>query len=246
MINCVIIDDEPLAREGIAHYIGEIDFLHLIDSCENPVELIKLLDKHRVDLIFLDIQMPKLSGIDFLKMVQKPPMVIITTAFPGYAVEGFQLNVLDYLLKPITFERFFQSVNKAKDYRQLITKPTAYAEPLPPEKGADYFFVKCGSKYEKINFDDILYVEGMQNYITIYTQKDKYITLLNLKNLEQNLDPQSFIRVHKSYIVSINKIEGIDGNEIFIQSYRIPISRNYREQVIQQVVLNKLWDKKIS
>jgi len=242
MINCVIIDAEPLAREGIANYVREIDFLKLIDTCENPVDLIKLLDNHRVDLIFLDIQMPKLNGIDFLKMTQNPPMVIITTAFPSYALEGFQLNVLDYLLKPITFDRFFKSANKAKDYHQLITKST-YPDTQKSEHVANYFFIKCGSKYEKIHFADILYVQGMQNYVTIYTLKGKYITLLNLKNLESSLDNRSFIRVHKSYIVAIDKIEGIEGNEIFVQSYRIPISRNYREQVIEQVVQNKLWDK---
>ncbi|MBS0029674.1 response regulator transcription factor [Chitinophaga sp. 2R12] len=240
-MNCVIIDDEPLAREGIANYVREIDFLHLTATCENPVELMKLLDKRPVDLVFLDIQMPKMNGIDFLKIVQKPPMVIITTAFPTYALEGFQLNVLDYLLKPITFDRFFKSANKAKDYHQLLNKPSTDAPKA--EKDADYFFIKSGSKYEKIRFDDILYVEAMQNYITIYTEKGKYVTLLYLKHLEQNLDQTAFIRVHKSYIVSINKIEGIEGNEIFIQSHRIPISRNYHQQVIEQVVRNKLWDK---
>ena len=165
-------------------------------------------------------------------------MVIITTAFPNYALEGFQLNVLDYLLKPVTFERFFKSVNKAKDYYRLLTKPV-HPVPDKEEPTADYFFIKCGSKYEKIHFDDILYVEGMQNYITIYTRKGKYVTLLYLKNLEQNLDSRSFIRVHKSYIVSIDKIEGIEGNEIFIPSRAGSLSsRNYREQVIEQVVTN--------
>jgi DNA-binding LytR/AlgR family response regulator len=240
MISCVIIDDEPLAREGIATYVREVDFLHLVKTCENPVELTKLLGEQHVDLIFLDIQMPKMNGIDFLKIVQKPPMVIITTAFPSYALEGFQLNVLDYLLKPITFERFFQAANKAKDYHQLVTK---HAHTDKTGQGTDYFFIKCGSKYEKIMFDDILYIEGMQNYVTIYTQKGKYLTLLNLKNLEQNLDNTAFIRVHKSYIVAINKIEGIESNEIFIQSHRIPVSRNFSEQVLQQVVKNKLWVK---
>jgi two-component system, LytTR family, response regulator len=242
MINCVIIDDEPIAREGMANYVKEIDFLQLTGTCENPIELVKLLDRQHVDLIFLDVQMPKMNGIDFLKIVQKPPLVIITTAFPSYALEGFQLNVLDYLVKPITFDRFFKSANKAKDYYQLITRSVDSA-PRQGEQPVDYFFIKCGTKYEKIHFSDILFVEGMQNYITIYTEKGKYITLLNLKDLEENLDSQSFIRVHKSYIVSIGKIEGIEGNEIFIQSHRIPISRNYRDQVIQQVVMNKLWDK---
>jgi two-component system, LytTR family, response regulator len=239
-MNCVIIDDEPLAREGLANYVAEIDFLHLAATCENPVELLKLLDKHQIDLLFLDIQMPKMNGIDFLKVLQKPPLVIITTAFPTYALEGFQLNVLDYLLKPITFDRFLKSVHKARDYYQLLNKPasTAATPALPP----DYFFIKCGAKYEKVLLADILFIEGMQNYITIHTLKGKYITLLNMKDLETNLE-QGFIRVHKSYIVSMDKIEGIAGNELYIQSHRIPISRNLREQVIEKVVANKLWDK---
>ncbi|GAB3919683.1 LytR/AlgR family response regulator transcription factor [Larkinella terrae] len=242
MMNCVIIDDEPLAREGIANYVREIDFLNLVQTCQNPVELIKLLDEHRIDLIFLDIQMPKMNGIDFLKIVQNPPLVIITTAFPSYALESFQLNVLDYLLKPITFDRFFKAANKAKDYFQLLSKPI-HQEIQKPDQEVDYFFIKCDNKYEKIHFNDILYIQGMQNYVTICTHKGNYLTLLYLKNLEQNLDSKSFIRVHKSFIVSIDKIEAIDGNEIIMKSHRIPISRNYRDQIIQQVVKNKLWIK---
>lgn len=170
-------------------------------------------------------------------------MVIITTAFPAYALEGFQLDVLDYLLKPITFERFFKAAKKAKDYHRLLTKP-ASGDLNKTEKQEDYFFIKCGSKYEKIPLEQILYVEGMQNYVNIYTLKGKYVTMLSLKNLEENLAAQPFIRVHKSYIVAIDQIDGIKGNEIFIQNTRIPISRNYREQVMTQVITNKLWDKK--
>ena len=242
MINCVIIDDEPLAREGLANYVREVDFLHLVGTCENPLELIQLLDQQPVDLIFLDIQMPKMNGIDFLKIVQNLPMVIITTAFPSFALESFQLNVLDYLLKPITFDRFMKSASKARDYHRLVTKATS-PDSSHIEPGDDYFFIKCSSKYEKILIEDILYIEGLQNYVTIYTLKGKYVTMLYLKNLEQNLDSKSFIRVHKSYIVAINKIDGIEGNEIFIRTQRIPISRNYREQVINQVVKDKLWIK---
>jgi DNA-binding LytR/AlgR family response regulator len=157
-------------------------------------------------------------------------------------LEGFQLNALDYLVKPITFDLFYKSANKAKDYHRLITQVETPERP-GTEKDADYFFIRCGSKYEKIHFDDILYIQGLENYVTIYTTKGKYITLLYLKNLEENLDKKSFIRVHKSYIVSTGKIEAIEGNEIFIQSHRIPMSRNYREQVLSQVVASKLWDK---
>lgn len=169
-------------------------------------------------------------------------MVIITTAYPSYALEGFQLDVLDYLLKPFTFNRFFKAVNKAKDYYQLLSKPVT-TDNSKTNPAADYFFIKCDNKYERICFDDILYIQAMQNYVTIYTHKGKYITLLCLKNVEQNLNNQSFIRVHKSYIVSIPKIEAFENNEIVIQSFRIPISRNYRDQVIKRVVNNRLWKK---
>ena len=241
-MNCVIVDDEPLAREGIASYVQEINFLNLIGTCENPVDLMRLLDEHPIDLIFLDIQMPKMNGIDFLKITKNPPMVVITTAFPSFALEGFQLNVLDYLVKPITFDRFLKAASKARDYHRLVNQ-NSVAEGQQNDTKPDYFFVKCGSKYEKIQLDDILYIQGMQNYVTIYTSKGKYMTLLYLKNLETNLDGASFMRVHKSYIVSINKIDGIEGNEIFMGSNRIPISRNYRELVIEKVVNKKLWIK---
>jgi two-component system LytT family response regulator len=243
LLNCVIVDDEPLAREGLSNYVREVDFLHLAGTCENPLELLDLLDHSPADLIFLDIQMPKMNGLDFLKIAQRTPMVIITTAFPSYALEGFQLDVLDYLLKPITFERFFKAARKAKDYHQLLMKPAA-TEPGRANKQEDYFFIKCGSKYEKIPLEDILYIEGMQNYVNIYTTKGKYLTILSLKSLEENLSGQSFIRVHKSFMVAVAKIDSIEGNEITIQNIRIPISRNYREKVIGQVITSRLWDKK--
>jgi len=238
VMNCVIIDDEPLAREGLNTYVREIDFLKLVGSCENSIALTKVMDETKVDLIFLDIQMPKMNGMEFLKITKDPPIVIITSAYPSYALESFQLNVLDYLLKPITFDRFFQAVKKAREYFQLISAPAA--------NGAEtksYFFIKCESKYEKIFFDDILYIEGMQNYVRIYTTKGKYMTLLNLKDIEQNLQNGTFIRVHKSFIVNITKIDCIEKHEISIQSARIPISRNFREHVIEKVVNDKLWKR---
>lgn len=243
MINCAIIDDEPLARDGMASYVSDISFLTLAATCESAVEYSTLSPQQPVDLIFLDIQMPKINGLNFLKTMQHPPMVIVVTAYPEYALEGFQLNVLDYLLKPVTFDRFFQSATKARDYHHLLKKNHS-SDVSPVSETADYFFVKCGTKYEKVYFDDVLYVEGMQNYITIHTRRGKYITMHYLKTLEENyLNNQLFIRVHKSYIVSVNKIESIQGNEIVIGTHRIPVSRSYREQVMQQVVMNKLWDR---
>jgi DNA-binding LytR/AlgR family response regulator len=240
-IKCAVIDDEPLARECIAGYISQVDFLELTGSGSNPLYLIQLLEKNPVDLIFLDIQMPVMNGIDFLKISQNRPMVIITTAYPTYALEGFQLDVMDYLVKPITFSMFLGSVNKAKEYHQMLIK-SAQADGLVVP-GNDYFFIKCDYRYEKIFFEEILYVEAMQNYVTIYTSKGKYVTLLNLKSVEQNLDSQAFIRIHKSYIVAAAKIDTIENHEIIIGTSRIPVSRQYKDILIERVVNHKLWKK---
>ena len=239
ILKCLVVDDEPLARECITNYIKEVNFLELAGTCNNPVELTTAMGEQQVDLIFLDIQMPIINGIDFLRMTSKLPMVIITTAYPSYALEGFQLDVLDYLVKPITFTRFFKAVTKARDYQQLLGKPDIAG--LQSE--ADYFFIKCDYKYEKIYFRDILYIEAMHNYVTIYTQKGKHMTLLYLKNIEEKLDKQLFVRVHKSYLVSISRIESIENNEIVVGPFRIPISRNYRDEVIERVISKQLWKK---
>jgi DNA-binding LytR/AlgR family response regulator len=239
-LQCVVIDDEPLARECIANYIGEVDFLQLAGTGNNPVDLNRLLDESKIDLVFLDIHMPIMNGIDYLKMTSRLPMVIITTAYPSYALDGFQLDVLDYLVKPITFNRFFKAVTKAKDHHELLQR-SAKAETNTNDVNGDHFFIKCDYKYERIYFDEILFVEAMQNYVSIHTTKGKYITLLYMKNVEQNLDKNAFIRIHKSYIVAVSKIEAIENNEIIIQSHRIPISRSYRDLVIGKVVNNKLW-----
>lgn len=240
MLKCVIIDDEPLARECIVNYVKEVNFIHSVGAGSNPMDLTRIMDEQPVDLVFLDIETPVINGIEFLKTMAHPPIVIITTAYPSYALEGFQLDVLDYLVKPITFNRFLKAVNKAKDYYQLLQSAsgnTAKADAL------DYFFIKCDYKYEKIYFDDILYIQAMQNYITIHTQKGKYMTLLFLKSIEEKLDANAFIRVHKSYIVSISKIEAIENNDIVIQTHRIPISRNYQPEVLSKVVNDRLWRK---
>jgi two-component system LytT family response regulator len=240
-LSCVIIDDEPLARECIAKYVDEVGFLKLVGQGNNPVDLVDLIGRHSPDLIFLDIQMPLMNGIDFLKSASQLPMVIITTAYPSYALEGFQLDVMDYLVKPIIFERFFQAVSKAKDYHQLLIKSAASGQPVSP--APEFIFVKCGHVLKRIYVSDILYIEALQNYVTLFTLKGKYITQLPLKTVEMNLMNQPFIRVHKSYIVSITKIEAIANNEIIMQSFRIPISRHYRDQVMECVVNGKLWKK---
>lgn len=227
MVRCMIVDDEPLAREGMELLVKEAGFLDLRASCSNAIEANRVLAEQPIDLIFLDIQMPRIRGIDFLKSLEMEnrPLVIITTAYPHYALEGFELNVLDYLLKPITLERFLKAVNRAR-------------EAVLPE---NYFFIKTHNGYEKILHQEILFIEASQNYSIIHTPRGRFMTLTALRAIEEQLPSTGFLRVHKSYIVSIDKIEGIEGNEIFIQSHRIPISRNYREQVIERVVTKKLW-----
>ena len=235
----MVIDDEPLAREGIVNYINQIDYLELVGEGSDPIELASIMDKNAIELIFLDIQMPKMNGIDFIKASSNLPMVIFTTAYPSYALEGFQLDVLDYLVKPITFNRFFKAVHKANEFHSL---KTGLSEGLA-KTGGDYFFIKCNRKYEKIYVNDILFVQSSQNYVNIQTTSDKFMTLMNLKNVEENLSGMSFVRAHKSYVVSINKIEAIEDNNIIIGKHRIPISRNYREQLMDLVVNEKLWKK---
>lgn len=239
-LRCVIVDDEPLASEGLMKYIEVIDYLELVTIAENPLELNKILENERIDLIFLDIQMPHMTGLDFLKIKTNLPMVIITTAYPNYALEGFQFDVVDYLLKPITFNRFYKATNKAKELFWLKNQKT---ESLTQSTEPDYLFIKCESKYEKILIDEILFVQALQNYVIIFTTRGKYMTLLPLKTVEEYLDPNRFLRVHKSYLVAIAKIGSIENNDITIQTHLIPISRTMRELVIEIVVKSKLLSR---
>ncbi len=238
MIKCVAIDDEPLARECIVNYAAQIDFLEVVGQGQNPMDLINILEKQKVDLVFLDIQMPVMNGVDFLKSAQNLPMVIFTTAYPSYALEGYQLDVLDYLLKPITFNRYFQAATKAREYFNL---QQASAEISSTQEERDYFFIKCNSKFEKIFLDEILFVQAMQNYVTIHTSDEKFMTLMNLKSVQQKLEGKGFIRIHKSFLIAKNKIQGLENHEIIIASHRIPISRNYRKEVLDQVIGDNLW-----
>lgn len=239
-LKCVIVDDEPLASEGLAKYVEVIDYLELIAIAENPIELNKLLENQPIDLIFLDVQMPYMTGLDFLKIKTNLPMVILTTAYPNYALEGFQFDVVDYLLKPITFNRFFKATNKAKELYFLKNQATQQNSPTTEP---DYLFIKCESKYEKILIDEILFVQALQNYVIIHTLRGKFMTLLPLKTVEEYLDASKFLRVHKSYLVAISKVESLENNEITIQKQAIPISRNMREQVVEVVVKSRLLTK---
>ena len=227
MINCLVVDDEPIARKGIMEHIQQIDFLHAVAECKNAIEAASWLKKTPVDLIFLDIQMPKLTGIDFLRNLQNTPLVIFTTAYPEYAIEGFELDVLDYLLKPISFARFMKAVNKAQDF--LLKSKTG------SNNNEDYFFIKVNQKLEKIKLYDVLYVEGMSNYIILHTKQKKHIAYLTFKGIEEKLPPRQFIRIHKSFLVSINAIQSIDTDEVILENTALPISKTYRDEVLKKI-----------
>lgn len=227
-LRSVIIDDEPLARKVIREHIDDTNFLELVGEAENPVNGSSLLHNEQIDLIFLDIQMPKINGIEFLKNNKHLSPVILTTAFPEYALEGYGLDVLDYLVKPITYERFFKAAVKARDFIDMKNKASA-----KPAETFDYFFVKCDNKLEKIFFDDVLYVEGMSNYVIIHTMAKKYITYLTMRGIQEFLPQNLFIQIHRSYIVSICKISRLDINEVCINEKTLPISKGYKEQIMQ-------------
>jgi DNA-binding LytR/AlgR family response regulator len=227
-LNCLIIDDEPVARKGLAEYAKDVEFLNVVAQCENAMKASTFLQEEKIDLLFLDIQMPKLSGVDFLKSLKNPPMTIFTTAFSDYAVEGYSLDVIDYLIKPISFERFLRAVNKAHDFYKLKNTASQATE--------NYFFVKSSGRIEKIDFNEILYVESLQNYVTIHTKDRKLITYLTLSGLESQLPADRFIKVHKSFLVASAKIDSIDGNELIIGKARVPISRTLKEEVLQKIV----------
>jgi DNA-binding LytR/AlgR family response regulator len=228
MINCLVVDDEPIARKGILEHIRQIDFLNCLAECRSAIEATQWLQTKKIDLIFLDIQMPKLTGIDFLKNLQKPPLVVFTTAYPEYAIEGFELDVLDYLLKPISFARFYKASAKAYDYLSLKTK-------YDGNQVEDFFFIKCNQKIEKIKVADVLYIEGMSNYIIVHTSQKKYITYLTFKAVEEQLPQNVFIRIHKSFLVSLNAVKTIDGNELKLENISLPISKNYKEEVLSKI-----------
>lgn len=232
-LQCIIIDDEPIARTGLREYIQDVAFLQLIGEFENPLKAIDLIQQQKVDLLFLDIQMPRITGLEFLKTLPNPPQVIFTTAYPNYAVEGFELNAVDYLLKPFSFERFWKAVTRARTLR-------GQAHTATPAAGSDYFFIKSDSKLVRVCLEDILFVEALQNYVAVHTSDKKYITYLTFRSIEEYLPAGRFVRTHKSYIVAAAKVDSIEGNDIRIGQHHIPISRSEREAVLQQLLQNRL------
>ena len=219
LLNCLIIDDEPIAREGIKEYCNEISFLNVVALCKNVLQANHYLENNEIDLIFLDINMPILSGIDWLKELKNSPSIIMTTAYKEYALQSFTYNVLDYLVKPISFKRFLQAVNKVNSYYGSYDEKSM-------------LFLKSERQVKKIDIKDILFVEAMQNYIKIVTPKETIITHVSLRSFKDQLPEDNFIQTHKSYIVSKYKVDKIVENQINIGDYEIPISVRLKSKVL--------------
>lgn len=238
-IQCLIVDDEPLAQKVIEKYLSDLPNYELIAKCSSAMDAMQVLNKTTIDIMFLDINMPKISGISFLKTLKNPPKVIMTTAYREYALESYELDVIDYLHKPFSFERFFMAINKATSRLNMPESNPDFVIPSNQREqiNESFIFVKSEKVTYKVNYKDILYIESVGDYVKIFTDEKVIITYQSLKNLEQILPAKHFPRVHKSFIVAISKINSIKGNEIIIQAYEIPIGRNYRPhffELIQQ------------
>jgi DNA-binding LytR/AlgR family response regulator len=234
-LKCIIIDDEPVARTVLREYIEDIPFMDLVGEADCPLGAMKLFNLSAIDVIFMDINMPKINGIDFLKNSTLSAKFIMTTAYPEYAVEAYGLDVLDYLVKPISFQRFLKACNKANETGMVRTLPTSQ-----PQKVNDHFFIKCNGQIEKVMYSDLLYAEAMLNYVMLHTSAKKMMVYVTIKGLEEQLPPETFIKVHKSFVVNITKVKRIEGNVLDIGSQKITISQNLKEKVIGEILKDKM------
>lgn len=230
-LNCIVIDDEHLAREYLKDYISKLPFLNFIGDFNSPLKALDLIKSGNVDLLFLDIQMPDITGLEFLRTMSQPPMTIITTAYKEFAVEGYELNVVDYLLKPFSLERFMNATNKALSIFESASNSPHTSPATPTELKDDYLVIRADRKHYKINYEDLLFIEGQKAYVTFHTTTKPITALFSLKELEEKLPSKRFMRIHKSYIVSVKHICALEGNLIEIAGKQIPVGKNYRKEV---------------
>jgi DNA-binding LytR/AlgR family response regulator len=251
-LNCLIVDDEPLAQEVLVAHISKVPSLHLVQQCSNAMEAFEALHKNTIDLLFLDINMPVVSGLNFLRSLKDPPAVILTTAYTEYAMEGYELDVVDYLLKPIPFDRFFKAVKKAlsqlnSNGRGIPALPEESGTPFTPAavpvsgNEKNYFFIKADGKLVKVNYADVRYIEGMKDYLKIHTTGQTIVTHHTMKAMEEQLPQGKFMRVHKSYIIALNAIKSIDGNIIHLDMDKaeIPLGSSFRDALLSVVSASK-------
>ena len=228
-LRCIITDDERMARKGLQGYVEKFEFLELVAVCEDAIQLGNVLKEQTVDLIFLDIEMPYLTGVEFLSGLTNPPKIIIVSAYEQYALKGYEFDVADYLLKPVSLERFMKAVNKIHDW---------FEKEKPDDSQPDSIFVKTSQKYEKVNFGDILFIKGMENYILIQTTENKFIAHSKLGVFIEKLPQRNFVQIHKSFVINIDKVRSLEGNLLGIENYQLPVSRNYLAQ-IKEILLKQ-------
>ena len=236
-LQCLIVDDEPVAIDGLIHYVAKLDFLEVTQTCFSAIDAEEILKTTEIDLMFLDINMPYLSGLDFLETIKEPPLTILTTAYSEYALEGYRLNVVDYLLKPIGFQRFYQAVSKARrvfESRLLDNKEDTISSNL---------YVRQGDRFNRILWKDILYIEGMQNYVRLHFSDKSLIVHQTMTSLEKMLPCSMFLRIHRSYIINLNCIDSVSGNRVFINKKELPISISKRDDFYSRIVYNNLISK---
>ncbi|MCC8425057.1 LytTR family DNA-binding domain-containing protein [Mucilaginibacter sp. UR6-11] len=238
ILNCLIIDDEPIARKLLQEYIEETDFLRLAGTAENPVKATGLLNELDIDLIFLDVNMPKMNGFQFLKSATNLPMVIMTTAYGQYALDGFEMAVVDYLVKPFSLDRFIKAAQKALRLKSL----EQIQEPAGKSTDA-YFYVKCDNKIERVNYNELVYIEAMANYITLYTIPKKLVVYLTIKGIQEKLPPALFLQVHKSYIINLDKINSIEGNMLDVGLAKITIGQSFYDEAIKRILQGKFFKR---
>ena len=232
-LKCIIVDDEPLAVEGLELYVEDYDNLELVGTFNDALSANTFIQNNEVDLIFLDIEMPKLTGLEFLKSMKSGPLVILTTAYPQYALEAFELNVIDYLVKPIGPDRFMKSVNKVTElYNNLNSKVE--------EITSDYIYIKADRKFVKVFFKDIKYIKGLKDYVIIYTNDERIITPVNIKTIYQKLPDHIFVRTSKSYLTNINYIKAVNADTILIDHEELPLGKTYKEDFFNRFVKNNL------
>lgn len=237
-MTCIVVDDEPLARQGMEMNISQVSFLQLLGSFSNALAASDCLRKEKVDLMFLDINMPELSGLDFLKSLRDAPLVVFTTAYPQYALESYELDAIDYLVKPIRIERFLKAVNKAENHLRLLQQEGSTNQVEKIED--DYIFIKADRKYFKIWFKNILYIEGLKDYVIIYTTDNKIITSMNVKTIAAQLPVAIFARVSKSYIVNILHITSFDTELVYIKNNEIPLGQSFKDDFLKQYIDGKI------
>jgi len=241
--NCIIVEDEPLAAEVLTDYISQVPFLNLTQTCADAMFAIEALKSRKTDVIFLDIHLPKLKGVDFIKTIENPPQIIITSAFDEYALEGYELNVVDYLLKPIEFSRFLMAVNKLRHQKEIINSSDNVSVMAAEATDKPHLFLNVGKKKIKVYLDEVLFIESLKEYIKVVTKEKSFLTKFSLTETEHLLAKENFIRVHRSFMVAKNKIEAFTATDLEIAGNQIPIGRSYKDLVRNLLGANMLAEK---